>query len=531
MTENLSFTPAESKNSHSAALGPTSLATHAGWRVALPAVILTLVAILVLFRETALGMINIWARSDTYAHGFLVPPITIWLIWRMRERVVMTAPRHSYPALLLLAAAGFAWLLGEMATANVVPQFALVFMLILAVVAVLGRNVARSMAFPLLFLFFAVPFGDFTQPKLMEWTAKFTVLGLRLSGIPVYSEGQNLVIPSGSWSVVEACSGVRYLIASLTVGTLFAYLTYHSLRRRLIFVGISILVPIVANWGRAYMIVMLGHLSGNRLAVGVDHLIYGWLFFGVVIMAMFWIGACWREEVLPAVPPEFQQQPGDGKPDSAVWLAAGATVLVASIWPLAQWRVDHDIAPPVKQLAPLAPIPGWLAEPAGSIDWRPKFEKYAASTQATFVKDGQSAGLFLAYYRNQDQQHKLVSSMNVLVTSSDSVWAQVAHGTGEIAFHQEAFKVRTAELRAVTGERLLVWQWYWVNGRWTASDILAKAYTVWSRLLGDGDDSAVVIFYTPLNRPGEAEALLEDFARDATPAVETALRQTREARW
>jgi exosortase len=99
--------------------------------------------------------------------------------------------------------------------------------------AVLGWKVARRMTFPLLFLFFAVPFGEFTQPKLMDWTAYFTILGLRLTGIPVYSEGQNLVIPSGSWSVIEACSGVRYLIASVTVGTLFAYLTYHSLRRRL----------------------------------------------------------------------------------------------------------------------------------------------------------------------------------------------------------------------------------------------------------------------------------------------------------
>lgn len=530
MTENPSITPAESKTRNSAAAGQTSLATQPGWRAALPVVILTLITILVLFRETVLGMVSIWARSGTYAHGFVVPPITIWLIWRMRERIALQAPRHSYPALVLLAVAGFAWLLGEMASANVVPQFALIFMLLLAVVVVLGRSVARSMAFPLLFLFFAVPFGDFTQPKLMEWTAKFTVLGLRLSGIPVFSEGQNLIIPSGSWSVVEACSGVRYLIASFTVGTLFAYLTYHSLRRRLIFVGISILVPILANWGRAYMIVMLGHLSGNKLAVGVDHLIYGWIFFGVVIMLMFWIGARWRQEELPADKSDLPPPVGDGQPDSTVWVAGVAAVLVAAIWPLAQWRVDHDIAAPVKQLAPLSPIPGWQLETSGVVDWRPRFENYSASTQAAFESDRHAAGLFLAYYRNQDQQHKMVSSVNVLVTNSDPVWAQVVQGTREVSFLQQALTIRTAELRALTGERLLVWQWYWVNGRWTANDFLVKAYTVWSRLLGDGDDSAVVIFYTPLNLGGEAEAILENFARAAAPAIETVLRQTREAR-
>jgi hypothetical protein len=43
------------------------------------------------------------------------------------------------------------------------------------------------------------------------------------------------------------------------------------------------------------MIVMLGHLSGNTIAVGVDHLLYGWLFFGVVVMLMFYVGGRWSE--------------------------------------------------------------------------------------------------------------------------------------------------------------------------------------------------------------------------------------------
>ena len=109
--------------------------------------------------------------------------------------------------------------------------------------------------------------------------------------------------------MVEACSGVRYLIASVMVGTLFAYLTYQSLARRIAFVAVSFLVPVLANWLRAYMIVMLGHLSGNKLAVGVDHLIYGWVFFGVVMLLMFWIGARWREDE-PKLP--CRQRVGNG---------------------------------------------------------------------------------------------------------------------------------------------------------------------------------------------------------------------------
>ena len=83
--------------------------------------------------------------------------------------------------------------------------------------------------------------------------------------------------------MVEACSGLRYLIASLMIGVLYAAISYRSAWRRAAFIAASILVPLLANWLRAYMIVMLGHLSNNTIAVGVDHLIYGWLFFGIVM--------------------------------------------------------------------------------------------------------------------------------------------------------------------------------------------------------------------------------------------------------
>jgi len=489
--------------------------------------VLVLFAILVLFRDTVLSMVAIWARSDTYAHGMIVPLISLWLIWRQRTSLARQVPGHSYAAIGLLAAAGFAWLLGDLAAVNVVPQFALVAMLVAAIPVVLGWEVARALAFPLLFLFLAVPFGDFTLPVLMDWTARFTVLALRLSGIPVHAEGMQLTIPSGHWSVVEACSGVRYLIASVTVGTLYAYLSYRTLRRRLLFVAASFLVPIVANWLRAYIIVMLGHLSGNRLAAGVDHLVYGWLFFGVVIMLMFWIGARWREDNLPpSASVERAATLSMVNPSKAAgtWLVAAAAVLVAGLWPLAQWRVDRITPPPLGDLPALAPITGW--EPVTTpISWQPHFENPALRLQAAFERDGREAGVFLAFYRNQNAQHRLVSSSNVLVKSKDPVWAQVSGGSREIAFNAQPFTVRTALLRGVNQPRLVVWKWYWVAGRWTASDALAKAYTAWSRLIGRGDDSAAIILYAVADRSGEEDRVLADFARDVAPAIDSALRQ------
>ena len=180
---------------------------------------------------TFASMANTWWRTETFAHGLLVLPIFAWLVWRDRARLDAVPFKPYAPALLPLALAGFVWMLGELSATLSVSQFAMVAMVPCAVCAVLGLRAARALAFPLVFLFFAVPFGGFMLPWLMEWTADFTVSAVRLSGVPVYREGMMFVIPSGAWSVVEACSGLRYLIASVMV-LASVFMNIHRLLRQ-----------------------------------------------------------------------------------------------------------------------------------------------------------------------------------------------------------------------------------------------------------------------------------------------------------
>jgi exosortase A len=513
--------------------GQTAMALPAKERrFALPALAITLVAILFLYRDTAVAMVSLWARSETFTHAFLVPPITLWLIWRVRDSLAPMMSRPSVLAIVALGGTGLVWLVSELATVGVMAQFALTTMLVLAVPAVLGMQVARRIAFPLLFLYFAVPFGEFALPTMMEWTANFTVIGLRLTGIPVYREGLQFIIPSGSWSVIEACSGVRYLIASLTVGTLFAYLTYRSPARRLIFVAVSFVVPLIANWMRAYIIVMLGHLSGNTLAVGVDHLIYGWVFFGLVIAAMFWIGSRWREDEFadleqvtnPASPPLERSA------TNASWVPVFAAIALLALFPIAKWQIERNIPPPVSQLEALGPIPGWSISSERVADWRPHFENPSATLETTLGNDKQKVGLYVGYYRNQDSGRKLVSSVNVLVRSTDQRWARVSAGSRAIALGQESLRVRTAEIRSVGETRLVVWHWYWIDGHLTDSDFVAKAYTALSRLVGRGDDSAVIVIYADKETAGGGDVALDAFAHVALSEIDRMLQRTRDAR-
>jgi exosortase A len=499
----------------------TALA-HRPWRTALPVYVILLACVVGLYFDTASAIVTIWIRSDTFTHGFLVPPIILWLVWRQRQTIAKIAPKPSLLAWPLVAGAAFAWLLGDLATVNALRQLAFVSLIILLVPAVLGWAVARSIAFPLFFLFFAVPFGEFAMPQLMEWTADFTVLALRLTGIPVFREGLQFVIPSGNWSVVEACSGVRYLIASLTVGTLYAYLNYQSTSRRVLFIAVSLLVPIVANWMRAYLIVLLGHLSGNKLAAGADHLIYGWVFFGVVIMLMFMVGARWSEpDPEPAAPAASLGVGGK----AASWLFTSATaisILALLALPMIARNAingsDHASAMP-RLVAPASFDSGWISTGLQSASWQPAFQNPSAQLQATFVNGEQLVGLYLGYYNRQGGDRKLIGSDNVLVKSNDSLWAQVARGTRTLSLDGKPLVLRTAELRGapIAGQlqenRLVVWQIYWVNGTLTASDVFAKAYAAGYSLIGRGDDSAVILVYAPKGDAGNGERAIGDFLR------------------
>jgi exosortase A len=504
---------------------------------ALPALLLLLSVVLIAYRETAAAMVATWSRSDTFAHAFLVPPIVVWLIWRKRHELASLKPQPCLWVLLPMAGFAMTWLLGDLASVNSVAQFSMTAVLVLTVPAVLGLRMTNVILFPLTFLFFAVPIGDFLLPPMMSWTADFTVLALRASGIPVIREGIHLVIPSGTWAVVEACSGVRFLIASFMVGTLYAYLNYRSARRRWIFVGISIAVPIVANWIRAYLIVLIGHLSSNTIAVGVDHLVYGWIFFGVVIGLLYAIGTLWAEPAKaplahdPELLATLNASPRRVEHIWALALAASMLVVAPHIALNAIGDVNPGRAP---QLASLHRLSGGWQLSSKRISWKPAFENPSAELNETYASDGHEVAVYIGYYRRQNYERKLVSSSNELVKSNDPVWLRLGTlGAEMVEVGGEAITVRSALLRGAAAngrpeQRLRVWQVYWVGGRLTASDHWAKVHAATDRLLGRGDDAAVIVLYTGEDEPGRARALLHSFARSNLTAIVAQLADARQ---
>ena len=484
-----------------------------------------------MYQETGIAMVKIWARSDTFAHAFFVLPISLWLIWRQRDRLLSCTPKADLSVLRYQGGIGFLWFLGTLAFVNALTQLSFVALLVLTVPAVLGWHVTRIILFPLGFLFFSVPLGEFLMPQLMMWTANVTVFALRLTGVPVYREGLQLIISSGQWSVVEACSGIRYLIASMTVGALFSYLSFTSTKRRILFFSVSIFVPVVANWMRAYFIVMLGHLSGNKLAAGVDHLIYGWIFFGLVIFSMFIIGARWSESesltdyLLPISSTPMANFSGL---KTALVTIASATLIALPHWAFSAYDFSEN-KPTVTLHSPNSLSANWEIEPASFPVFKPDFKNPTSEANRLYSHHDLSVGLYIGFYKHQTGDRKLVSSSNVLVPSQDVHWTQVANGTHSLDLGRSDISVKTAVLKPSFGqvgsnsERLLVWQFYWIGGVVTSNDFLAKAYAVFRRLSGREDDSAVIIIYTKDSKTEKTTQILQSFLGDNYAAINSLL--------
>ena len=494
-------------------------------RHALAVLLLVLAAVVLLYHATFWSMLELWSRSQTFAHGFLIVPISAWLAWRQRARLAALAPQPCAGGLLLLAMLGLAWLLADAANVQVVEQYAATAMLPACVLAILGWPAVRVLAFPLAYLFLAVPFGEVFLEPLIDFTASFTVLALQLTGVPVFRDGSNFSLPSGNWSVVEACSGLRYLIAALALGALFAHLHFHSARRRAAILAAALLVPIVANGVRAYLIVMLGHLSNMRLAVGVDHLIYGWLFFGLVALLLFWLAARWRDtprpRAVPAAPPAVRQAHGRASARSVL-----ACLCIAALWPalaLASHRGDGAAA--VATALTLADPPGWQRVPGAAPAWQAPFAGAPAQYLATYARaqgEPVRVGLQLAWYARQGRDAELLAHQNL---PHGARWTPLAQRLRQVPLAPRALGVRESVL-AHGGERLLVWRFYRQGGVQTAEPMLVKLLLAKAKLLGTRQDGAgiiVVAAYDELAPP--PRAALQAFLQAALPAIEHRLQE------
>jgi exosortase A len=339
------------------------------WRHFRPAALPLLAGLLLLgllFHAEAEAAVAVWFNSTAYSHCFFVIPIALYLA-ADRRAGLPAVPVRAWPLAALAAIPlAIAWMAAERLGIMEGRQIVAMALLELLFMSVLGWRMFRALAAPLLYLFFLVPFGAFITPALQNFTAGFIDIGLTLLRIPHLSDSVFITIPEGRFFVAEACAGLRFLIASVAFGVLYACLMYRSLGRRLGFVAASVVVPIIANGFRALGIVVIGHIIGSAQAAVTDHILYGWIFFSIVILLLILAGLPFRQDLATprAAPIGPEPAPRFG---AAGWLAAGLLIVLAAAGPAFSAVLDAGaggaVPVPVPQFAAGA---GCVAQPGGT---------------------------------------------------------------------------------------------------------------------------------------------------------------------
>ncbi|HSM21133.1 MAG TPA: EpsI family protein [Rubrivivax sp.] len=214
-------------------------------------------------------------------------------------------------------------------------------------------------------------------------------------------------------------------------------------------------------------------------------------------------------------------------------LAAAAIVLLPQ---LAVWGLQRaeGAAAEVRLELPEQLAPGWVADSAGS--WTPAYLNPSSAAARTYAGPAGTVGVYLAYYRGQSHDRKLVSGLNTLVGLNDRDWEQRGGGLREVSAGGQNVAVKTAEVvgtRSRGAEQpphLVVWSGYWVDGRFIAGDAQAKLAGALARLSGRGDEGAALVVHADAGSVEASNAALQAFMQDNLAPLGALLQQTRDTR-
>ncbi len=481
---------------------------------------LTWLLVIAVYFPTFADMVRVWSTSSTFNHCFLIVPIALYMASQRRNLLDSLRPESSIQGLAFVFANSLLWVAGEVMKLAFFSHLAVVGLLIGVSWTLLGNRVFNAYLFPFAYLYFAVPEGEFLVPYLQDWTAIVLVKMLQLTGMPVFIEGRYLAIPSGNFVVAEACSGINYLIATLAVGSMFMYLNFVSLWRRALFMLVAVAVPLIANGLRAYGIVMIAHLSGYKYALGIDHFIYGWVFFGLVIFALFALGNLFSD--LP-------DTAARGTVDSTAAPAASSTralsgvLLVLMLAALVAPRGLLAVADSARPLAPLIVLPtvaGWSGPELREPDLGTTLHGADAQLAAVYRDAaGQAVMVEVSYLRSEQPGAELINQNNVLFDKH--TWKQTAH---RLRVPSTATGIRDVEELALREDAseidYTLWSWYDTYGERSASRLPIKMAQGRARLAGQHAGGALVTVRTAADNNSRAVAILEAFLAGGSLALE-----------
>lgn len=235
-------------------------------------------------------LVNEWLQHSDNSHAFLVPLISLYLLWQKKSAFKTTPVKSSAIGATLFIFSLILYGLSYGGGLAFPARVAMISSLFGLLWFCLGNSSARLFAFPVAFLFFMIPvpysvMSLVSMPlQLMVTTASADLIG-RCS-IPVYREGNMLYFMKTQLEVADACSGIRSIMSLSMLALLLAYLTRPGWWRKALLIASAIPIAMMANIGRVSGTGILAHFYGDKVAKGFLHDFSGLLvfFFGFALL-------------------------------------------------------------------------------------------------------------------------------------------------------------------------------------------------------------------------------------------------------
>ncbi len=429
-----------------------------------------------LFREEAAGAIGVWIKSRTYNHCFLIFPMALYLLWSRRSQFAGATAEPALWGLGLVAGMSLLW--GIIAILGVLEaqQFIVISIAQAVLLTIFGWKLYRRMILGFVYLYFLIPTGIFLIPLLQDFTASFAVHGLLLLGVPVYSNGTIIEVPSGTFQVAEACAGLRFLIATVALGVFYAFEIYQSIWRRCCFIGFCVVGPIMANGLRVLGIILLAQYLGSAAAAETDHVTYGFIFFSLVLAVLIYVGWLFSDRHSVDEGPKTDDVSADAAHESWWDIArpfapiVGFSLLLAASGPIALALLDSQINMPLPNLAPRVSQP-WRPAIASGVPWVPEIHDVGRSFQDVKSDGAHTVYRVVALYPAGSSRSKLIRSDDRL--ADEHKWSYVSSSHTRLRIEGSEIPVDSTVIES-DGLRRLVLSFYVVDGRAVVSPLQVK---------------------------------------------------------
>jgi exosortase len=252
--------------------------------------LLALVGITLAYSGTVKILFAVWRHNPNYSHGFLIPPVAAWLIWRDRAALRDVVGPGSWLGMVLLLPAFFLQLAGLRGDVATLQGLSLILALGGLILQLQGTRFARKTAFAIAFLVFMIPtlplFMNTLSFKLKVLAARGAIAVSHGLGIMVQRDGVNLVFPGGVLSVENACSGLHSLVALMALGAIFGYMAQGPFWKRASLFVLALPIAVLANVVRISGLCVYAGLGNVQSAGGLFHEIGGYALFAIAFVLL-----------------------------------------------------------------------------------------------------------------------------------------------------------------------------------------------------------------------------------------------------